>query len=359
MSEKTEKATPKQLRDAREKGQVGQSQDLGKLVVLLAISEITLSQADATVERLQSLLTLSFESAGRSFLSAAEALASEGLGLLLRLTLCSVGLAMLMRVFSTWAQIGFLFAPKALKVDLNKINPFAHAKQLFSAQNLSSLLLSTLKAMSIGTVFYGLIRPELGPLILLANSDLYTYWHALIELMRHLMRVILGLLLAIAMADFSLQKYFHAKKLRMSHEDIKKEYKQSEGDPHIKGHRRQLAHELLQQAPAPAAKPVEEADMLLVNPTHYAVALYYRAGETPLPVIHCKGEDGLALSLIEQAQQAGIPVVQSIWLARTLYRSQVGSYIPRPTLRAVGHIYKVIRELDSVSDELIQLEVEP
>ena len=359
MSEKTEKATPKQLRDARAKGQVGQSQDLGKLVVLLVISEICLSQADNTVERLQALLKLSFSSTGRSFLSSAEQLASDGLAVLLSLTLCSVGLAMLMRVLSTWAQIGFLFAPKALKLDINKINPFSHAKQIFSAQNLSNLLLSTLKAIAIAAAFYALVKPELGSLILLANSDLNSYWHALIDLFRHLMRMILGVLLVIAMADFALQKYFHAKKLRMSHDDIKKEYKQSEGDPHIKGHRRQLAHELLNQAPAPAAKPVEEADMLLVNPTHYAVALYYRAGDTPLPLIHCKGEDDQALALIEQAKQAGIPVVQSVWLARTLYRSEVGSYIPRPTLRAVGHIYKVIRQLDEVTDELIQVEVEP
>lgn len=88
----------------------------------------------------------------------------------------------------------------------------------------------------------------------------------------------------------------------MSHEDIKKEYKQSEGDPHIKGHRRQLAHELLNQAPTAPPKPVEDADMLVVNPTHYAVALYYRPGQTPLPLIHCKGEDDDALALIDRAK---------------------------------------------------------
>ncbi|EGH25961.1 type III secretion component protein HrcU, partial [Pseudomonas amygdali pv. mori str. 301020] len=139
---------------------------------------------------------------------------------------------------------------------------------------------------------------------------------------------------------------------------IKKEYKQSEGDPHVKGHRRQLSHEILNQEPSAAPNPVEEADMLLVNPTHYAVALYYRPGETPLPLIHCKGEDEEALALIARAKKAGIPVVQSIWLTRTLYRAKVGKYIPRPTLQAVGHIYKVVRQLDEITDEVIQAEVE-
>lgn len=358
MSEKTEKATPKQLRDAREKGQVGQSQDLGKLLVLMAVSEITLALADESVNRLEALLSMSFQGIDRSFAASVELIASEGFSVLLSFTLCSVGIAMLMRLISSWMQIGFLFAPKALKIDPNKINPFSHAKQMFSGQNLLNLLLSVLKAIAIGATLYVQVKPVLGTLVLLANSDLTTYWHALVELFRHILRVILGLLLAIAMIDFAMQKYFHAKKLRMSHEDIKKEYKQSEGDPHVKGHRRQLAQEILNQEPSAAPKPVEDADMLLVNPTHYAVALYYRPGETPLPLIHCKGEDEEALALIARAKKAGIPVVQSIWLTRTLYRSKVGKYIPRPTLQAVGHIYKVVRQLDEVTDEVIQVEVE-
>ncbi|MBC3954599.1 type III secretion system export apparatus subunit SctU [Pseudomonas triticifolii] len=358
MSEKTEKATPKQIRDAREKGQVGQSQDLGKLMVLMAVSEITLALADESVDRLEALLALSFKGVDRPFLSAVELVASDGLAVLLSFTLCSVGLAMLMRLLSSWVQIGFLFAPKALKLDINKINPFSHAKQMFSGQNITNLLLSILKAVAISATLYTQVKPALGTLVLLANSDLTTYWHALVELFQHILRVILGLLLVIALIDFAMQKYFHAKKLRMSHEDIKKEYKQSEGDPHVKGHRKQLAHEILNQEPSAAPNPVEDADMLLVNPTHYAVALYYRPGETPLPLIHCKGKDEDALALIARAKKAGIPVVQSIWLARTLYRVNVGKYIPRPTLLAVGHIYKVIRQLDEVTDEVIQIEVE-
>ncbi|EGH33340.1 type III secretion protein HrcU, partial [Pseudomonas syringae pv. japonica str. M301072] len=131
MSEKTEKATPKQLRDAREKGQVGQSQDLGKLLVLMAVSEITLALADESVSRLEALLSLSFKGIDRSFAASVELIASEGLTVLLSFTLCSVGIAMLMRLISSWMQIGFLFAPKALKIDPNKINPFSHAKQMF------------------------------------------------------------------------------------------------------------------------------------------------------------------------------------------------------------------------------------
>lgn len=356
MSEKTEKATPKKLRDAREKGQVGQSQDLSKLLVLMVVSEVCLGMADQSVEKLEYLLTLSLKRMNEPFLSTLTELIGEATWVLITFILLSVGVAMLMRMAGSWLQIGFLFAPKALKIDLGKLNPIGHLKQMFSGQNLTTLLLSILKAIAIGATLYVSIKPVLGKLILLADSDLTTYWHALLTLFRSILRTTLGLLLVLALVDYALQKYFHAKKMRMSHEDIKKEYKESEGDPHVKGHRRQLAHELLNEEPTTPEKPLEDADLLLVNPTHFAVALYYRPGQTPLPLIHCKGEDEDALALIERAKRAKIPIVQSVWLARTLYKVRTGRHIPRPTLLDVAHIYQVIRQLDEITDEIIQLE---
>jgi type III secretion protein U len=355
VGEKTEKATPKQLQDAREKGQVAQSQDLGKLLVLMVVSEITLGLADESMERLEHLLGLALAATGQSFFSTVGQVAYEGVTVLIGFIVCSVGVAVLMRLVGSWSQIGFLFAPKALAFDIKKIDPFSHAKQMFSGQNLTNLLLSILKAAAIAATLYTVVKPELGTLILMANSDLTTYWHALLELFRHILRATLGLLLIMAGLDFALQKYFHAKKLRMSHEDIKNEYKQSEGDPHVKGHRKQLAHELLNKAPSAPPKRVEDADLLVVNPTHFAVALYYRPGDTPLPRIHCKGEDDEALDLIARAKKAQIPVVQSIWLARTLYKVGTGRYIPRPTLMAVANIYQIVKQLDEVTDDIIQV----
>ncbi|MGY2289762.1 type III secretion system export apparatus subunit SctU [Pseudomonas sp. SDO528_S397] len=356
MSEKTEKATPKKQRDAREKGQVGQSQDLTKLLVLMAVSEVCLGMADESMTRLQYLTALPLRRLREPFMNTLVELSGEAMWTLISFILSSVGVAILMRLVGSWLQIGILFAPKALKIDLGKLNPLSHLKQMFSGQNVLNLLLSILKAVAIGVTLYVSIKPLLGKLVLLADTDLTTYWHALLTVFRSVLRTTLGLLLALAMVDFAMQKYFHAKKLRMSHEDIKKEYKQSEGDPHVKGHRKHLAHELLNAEPSTAPRPVEDADLLLVNPTHYAVALFYRPGKTPLPVIHCKGEDEDALALIKRAKKAKIPVVQCVWLARALYKVKTGRHIPRQTLLDVARIYQVIRQLDEVSEDVIQLE---
>ena len=354
MSEKTEKATPKQLRDAREKGQIAQSQDVSKLLILLLVSETVLGLAIQSVERLKQLIELSVNATQQPFERIVGQLLTEAVAVLIPFLALSVGLAMLMRLVGGWSQFGFLFAPKALKVDFNKLNPFAQLKQMFSGRNLTNLLMSVLKASVIGYLLYLLLEPELQTLILLANSDLNTYWQSLLQLFRHILRITLGLLLVMAAIDFGLQKFFHAKQLRMSHDDIKKEYKQSEGDPHVKGQRRQFAFEILNQEPKAAPQSVQDADMLVVNPTHYAVALFYRPGKTPLPVIHCKGEDDEALELIDQAKRARIPVVQSVWLARTLYKVKPGRYIPRPTLELVAQIYQLVKQLDEVDDQIIR-----
>jgi len=127
---------------------------------------------------------------------------------------------------------------------------------------------------------------------------------------------------------------------------VMKEYKDMEGDPHVKGQRRSLAYQLAQEEPKVKLPKLEESDMLVVNPTHFAVALYYRPGKTPLPLLVDKGTDAEARKLIDRAKAAQVPVIQCVWLARTLYEHKLGANIPRDTLQAVAFIYRTLRELD-------------
>ncbi|BAP46070.1 type III secretion system export apparatus subunit SctU [Pseudomonas sp. LJDD11] len=362
MSEKTEQPTQKKLQDARKKGQVGQSQDVPKLLIFAALIELILALVDSGMQRLKGLMLLPLSQLDRPFAAAnAEVWSKAALELLLFM-LPVLGLAVVMRLVGGWIQFGPLFAPEALKLDFERINPIGQFKQMFSGRNLFNLLNSLCKAIFIGLVLYWVLPPALGDLIGLARTDLDSYWRALVELFTRLSRICLGLLLVLAVVDFALQKYFFIKGQRMSHEDIRKEHKEVEGDPHMKFHRKSLARELVQQpaTAAPARAPVEEADMLLVNPTHFAVALYYRPEKTPLPRILCKGQDADARELIERARKAGVPVVRFVWLARTLYREQVGQFIPRPTLQAVAQVYRLLRELDEqAKGELIDMAQHP
>ncbi|HSX90556.1 MAG TPA: type III secretion system export apparatus subunit SctU [Pseudomonas sp.] len=359
--EKTEEATDHKLSEARKKGEVGQSQDVHKLLICWGLIEAILALADDGMRQLQSLIELPLRRLDQPFVRTFEEVLVQAGWMLASFSIVAVGLAVLLRVIGGWSQFGPLFAPKAFKLDFNRLNPVNQFKQMFSAQKLTELLTSVLKAAAICSVLYIVVKPALGVLIKLALTDLDQYWHTLADLFAQVAHATLGTLLAIAAFDFGLQKYFFLKRQRMSKEDIRNEHKQAEGDPHTKGHRKSMARQLIDQPPSkPKPSRTEKADMLLVNPTHFAVALYYRPDSTPLPRILYKGHDADARELIAQAQEDGIPVIRYIWLARTLYKSDEGSYIPRDTLQAVAQVYRLLRELDEqfgdeIGEEIIDM----
>ncbi|WP_339419618.1 MULTISPECIES: type III secretion system export apparatus subunit SctU [unclassified Pseudomonas] len=344
--EKKHPASAKKLRDQRKKGQVAQSQDVAKLLVLTAISEIALFTAETSLQRFQQLMILPMSRLTQPFARALEEVLSEGLVVFFSFALLMVGVAIAAKLISSWMQFGLLFAPETLKLDFNRLNPISQIKQMFSAQQLMNLLMSVAKAFLIALILYVVIRPSLGTLINLANTDLQSYILALIALFRHLLHACLGVLLVLALIDLVMVKHFFAKRMRMTQVEVVKEYKDMEGDPHVKGQRRALAHQMAQEEPKVKLPKLEEADMLVVNPTHFAVALYYRPGKTALPLLVSKGTDGEARKLIRRAKAADVPVIQCVWLARTLYTKKLGASIPRETLQAVALIYRTLRELD-------------
>ncbi|WP_025856534.1 type III secretion system export apparatus subunit SctU [Pseudomonas sp. CHM02] len=344
--EKKHPASAKKLRDQRKKGQVAQSQDVAKLLVLTAISEIALFTAETSLQRFQQLMLLPMSRLTQPFARALQEVLFEGLVMFFSFALLMAGVAIATKLISSWMQFGLLFAPQTLKLDFNRLNPVSQIKQMFSAQQLMNLLMSVAKAVLIALILYVVIHPSLGTLINLATSDLQSYILALIALFRHLLHVCLGMLLVLALIDLVLVKHFFAKRMRMTQVEVVKEYKDMEGDPHVKGQRRSLAYQLAQEEPKVKLPKLEEADMLVVNPTHFAVALYYRPGKTSLPLLVDKGTDAQARKLIQRAKAAEVPVIQCVWLARTLYTKKLGASIPRETLQAVALIYRTLRELD-------------
>ena len=344
--EKKHAATPKKLKDQRQKGQVAQSQDVGKLLVLTALSEIALFTAETSMQRFQQLLVMPMSRFGQPFVRALEEVLTEGLIVFFSFALLMAGLAIAVKLISGWIQFGFLFAPESLKLNFSRLNPLSQVKQMFSAKSVTNLLMGLAKALLLALILYVVISPSLGALINLATSDLQSYILALIILFRHLLHACLGLLLVLALIDMALQKHFFAKSMRMTQVEVVKEYKDMEGDPHVKGQRRQLAYQLAQEEPKVKLPKLEESDMLVVNPTHFAVALYYRPGKTPLPLLVDKGTDAEARKLIDRAKAADVPVIQCVWLARTLYEKKLGANIPRETLQAVAFLYRTLRELN-------------
>ncbi|WP_312045946.1 type III secretion system export apparatus subunit SctU [Erwinia sp.] len=360
MAEKTEDATPQKLKESRKKGQVGQTPDIPKLLICIGVMETIFALVEGGMQRLEAMIMLPLARLNDPFGHAMQEVITNGVMVLCYFCGIVCSLIFLLRVIGGWLQFGPLFATEALAPKFDAINPVGHLKSMFSAKQLSTLLTSVLKAIAIGFVFYLAIEPDLGPLAQLAyGDDLNGFWQAVLALFMKIVRETLSLLLVLSAFDFGLQKYFFLKQQRMSHEDIRNEFKQSEGDPHMKGHRKSLSHQILNEAPKPPKKvAVEEADMVLVNPTHFAVGLYYRPGETPLPRLLFKAEGLDAQEIIAEAQNRQMPVIRFVWLTRTLYRTvKEGDYIPRETLKAVAQVYRLLKELeDQQLDEVVEIE---
>lgn len=358
MSEKTEKATPNKLKESRKKGQIGQSQDIPKLFICVAVLETIFAMVETGMQRMEAMLMLPLSRLRDPFDHALEEVITDSLTVLLWFvgTVCAV--AVFMRILGGWVQFGPLFAVEALKPKFESLNPINHFKNIFSARQFTQLLTSVIKASIIGLIVWQTLEAEISGLTQLALGTLDSFWQGVMELLKTLARRLLMVILIFSALDFGIQKYFYLKQQRMSHEDIKNEYKQNEGDPHMKGHRRQVAHEILEEEPhATRQVNVEDADVLLINPTHFAVGLFYRAKDTPLPLLVFKERDSEAQALVEAAQRTKIPVIRYVWLARTLYHTtKEGDYIPRETLTAVAQVYRLLRELeDHYLDGVIEI----
>ncbi|WP_034946606.1 type III secretion system export apparatus subunit SctU [Erwinia oleae] len=361
MAEKTEKATSQKLKESRKKGQVGQTPDIPKLLICIGVMETIFALAEGGMQRMQAMIMLPLSRLSDPFGHAVQEVVLDGVMVLLYFCGIVCALIFLLRIIGGWVQFGPLFATEALEPKFEALNPVGQIKNMFSAKQFTTLLTSVLKSIAIGVVFYLVIKPDLGPLAQLAYSDnLNGFWLSVLALFKKIVRETLVLLLVMSLLDFGLQKYFFLKQQRMSHEDIRNEYKQSEGDPHMKGHRKSVAHEILNEAPKPLKRDVtlEDVDMVLVNPTHFAVGLYYRPGETPLPRMVFKSEGYEAQDIIEEAQNRNMPVIRFVWLTRTLFRTvEEGDYIPRETLKAVAQVYRLLKELENQElDGIVEIE---
>jgi len=348
--EKTEQATDHKLQENRRKGQVSQSQDVSKLLVMLAVLEVIFAMVDSSMNKLKSLIALPEARLNVPFEQALNDVGGEAILIGSVLILMTVGTVIVVRPVAGWIQIGPLFAPEAAAPKFDALNPLPKFKQMFSAKQWVQLVVSLLKAVVLISVFALLLRAHLQELAELSAGSLDGLMTAGVDIMKMLAHAAIGVLLVFAVSDFAIQKYFYMKQNRMSHEDIKNEHKQMEGDPHAKQHRKKLSNEILNSPVKKVSqRAVEEADFLMVNPTHVAVGLFYRPDETMLPRVMFKARDEDAQEAIRLAHSLNKPVIRYVWLARNLYRTTgEGEFIPRETIRSVAAIYRLVRSIENL-----------
>ncbi|PAX06981.1 EscU/YscU/HrcU family type III secretion system export apparatus switch protein [Sphingomonas lenta] len=348
--DKTEKPTPKRLADARKKGDVAKSRDVTATAVLFVWLVVLLFGATFAGRAIMGLFEDGFRllQSDGSFAASAAAMGRRALFALLGITAVALIPAALFGVLAEFLQTGGVFTFEKVKPQLSKMNPVEGLKRMFSVDNLVELAKTLAKAALIVFVVWLVLKGSLaeilekmGPVLLpTAETDGRAAAASVFSFTGGLVRSVLlwtfGVFLLVAVADMAWQRHSYLKKMRMSMRDIRQEHKENEGDPLIKSNRRQLHEEWASQNAVGAARG---ASVLVVNPTHIAIALDYDADARPVPVMSAKGEGPLAQAMREAAEEAGVPIIRHVQVARKLYEDgEVDALIPREMFDAIAQI---------------------
>ncbi len=337
--EKTEKPTPKRIKDARRKGNVSKSKDLSSailfLITVMLLAALNSFNADVLVHYMQDSLKLAFSIKQIDLSQATDALAAGGMAMFKVLApILAVNFVMAMSV--EFMQVGALFTTETLKPKFDKLNPVNGFKGMFFQKKTYIELLKTIfKLVILTAMFYVIFKNNLPELIVSGRRSLWYSASLTGSILFDIAVKIGGLFLVIGVVDFGLQKHLWMKDLMMSKYEVKQEYKQDEGDPHNKAARKRLHRELLQHN---AVQDVKKADVVIVNPTHIAVAVRYNKEESPAPQIIAKGEMLMAEKILEIARENNIPIMRNIPLAHALNKLEEGEEIPEELYEAVAEV---------------------
>jgi flagellar biosynthesis protein FlhB len=338
-SDRSEAATPYKLEKAREQGQVPRSMDISSLAILAALALFCHASGPEAARRLANLQARTISAAGRSDWTAEassrwlSALLADAVWVIAPL----LAAAVIAGILVNFLQAGAVFSVKALGPDFARLDPMAGLKRLFSLRLLYEAAKGVVKIAILGAVTYLAVTQEMAEIMRLASIDPKGYAKALLGLASALLVKLSLVVLCVGLLDLAYTRWDFAKRMRMSRRDLRDEAKHREGDPRIRARMRQLRAEMLKRARG--LGNVGNADVLITNPTHLAVALAYSQGSTEAPQLLAKGAGEMAALLREAAARHRIPIVENKPLARQLYREvDLEGRIPAKTYAEVAKI---------------------
>ncbi len=342
---KTEEPTGKKLSEAMEKGEVASSMEVKTWVMFMAVTGLIISAGGFILGAIGRSLS--------EFLGTVHEISDATTGLLvpIRDLIIDVGMVMAipMVVFMVAAIMGnrvqnqFVFAVEKLKPDLSKLSPMKGFKRLFSVNSIVELIKAIVKVVIVGAVVFAIVWPErdrLDSMVFVPMEEVVEY---VVVIVTQMFVGVALLLTAIAALDYAWQNYQFRKNLRMTKQEVKDEHKQTDGDPKVKGRLRQIRRDRFQKR---LLNVIQESDVVITNPTHYAVALNYKHGSMDVPVVAAKGVDWMALKIRELADEYDVPIVENPPLARALYAgATIDQEIPADHYKAVAEVISYILKL--------------
>lgn len=341
--DKTEEPTAKKRADAKKKGQVGRSTEISTAFVLLTgffvlkvlWENIYTSIANYTTYIFTHLnQPVDTENISRLFIGIMEILATTALPIMLVIMIIGLGV--------NFFQVGLNFNTEAIGFKLDKLNPINGFGRIFSKRSLVELFKSLFKIAVIGYFLYTILSQQLLAMPQFIYFDLGTSLEQMSKIIFSMSFEVIGVIMVLGFLDYGYQKWQTTQDLKMSKQEVKDEMKQSEGDPQIKG---KIKQKQRQMAMSRMMQEVPKADVIVTNPTHFAVALQYHKG-MQAPLVIAKGQDFVAQKIKKLAREASVPIVENRPLARALFAStNIGDAVPAELYQAVAEVLAYVYRL--------------
>lgn len=339
--EKTEEATPKRLRDARKKGQVAKSRDLTTVVILIAAFGALVGLVKYITGYFEAAMHNAFSIASKKEITNEELFlyGQDSLMIYIKTAAPFLGILFLAALFIGFLQIGPIFSAEPLKPQTRRLNMIQNIKNMFKITTLVELIKNILKVFLVFFLAYLAIKENLDQVLLTVSGTLPQSAAVAAHVVVSFLIKVLICFVVVSILDFGFQRWHYKKEMKMSREEVKREYKQDEGDPLIKSHRRQLHQEL---AMSDMKRSVAASDVVITNPTEVAVAVKYDEKEMMAPQVMAKGQRLFAEAIREVAAEFDIPIIQNVPLAWTLLELDVGDEIPEELYTAVAEVLVII-----------------
>ncbi len=343
--DKTEQATPQKIRKARQEGQIPRAKDFTTAVIFLAVAVFFYSQFSVVWANIKGVFRFNMALTKQDLEQSNMMIEHVGnsLGILIETLLPLFMVIVVVTLASTMVIGGWIFRPANVQPKFSKLNPLSGIKRVFSTRSLVELLKSTLKILVVFGVLYGYLDNHLQPLLGMQRLPLTQGVYVILKILFEGL-LLMGLaLLLFGFIDIPYQRWEHLKELKMTKQEVKEEHKNNEGRPEVKQRVRQIQQQFARRK---IDKMVPKADVVITNPTHYAVALKYDPALSEAPFVVAKGVDETAMHIQRIARQSGVEVVTSPPLTRAIYHTTaIEQAIPSQLYIAVAHILTYILQL--------------
>ena len=335
--ERTEEPSSKRREDFRKKGQVAQSKEVQTAALLSVVLLFWLMYLPVFWRSLTELIYSIWQSIGEYTITPASTISLavflvQKIGILLTPLFIVV---VLVSFFSSFFQFGWLITGNPLMPDFSKLDPIAGMGRFFSKKSLLEVVKSMLKVTLIGWISFSTVMDHFNEALILIDTDIGNTLGYLAKVSGLIMAKICAILILLALLDFLFVKWEMEEKMKMTKQELKEEFKESEGDPHIKAQIRGIQQEMARKR---MMAEVPKADVVVTNPTHLAVAIRYDAKEMDSPMVIAKGADLIALKIREIAAEHEVPVIENPPVARILHKLDLGQHIPENLFKAIAEI---------------------